>query len=96
MAVAHLALEAAEHYLWQVEVEHVLLQVVPEDPFQAEEAHFGFIIIKLMVTIFLLLCLKSLFVLLMRSSEVFGHLFKFLCQCIEVYLLWLPSAYLIA
>ena len=64
------------------------------DLFQAEEAHFGFII-KLVVTIFLLLCLKSLFVLPMRSSEVFGHLFEFLCQCIEVYLLWLLSAYLI-
>ena len=76
-------------------MEHVLLQVAPVDLFQAEEAHFGFIIIKLMVTIFLLLCLKSLFVLLMRSFVVFGHLFEFLCQCIEVYLLWLPLAYLI-
>ena len=62
------------------------------DPFLVLEVHS----VKLMVTIFPLLSLESLFVLPMLPSQELNHLFKFQCQCIMVYLgLRQPSEYLI-
>ena len=89
MAVEHLAQEVAARYLRQVEGEYVLLQVAQVGPFLAAEAHFGFIIVNLLVIISPLLFLKSLFVLPTLSFVELSLLFEFLCQCIGAYLLHL-------
>ena len=85
--MAHLAQEEVGHYLWLVlfrvaeahlflvEAERYLWQVEAVDPFLVLEVHS----IKLMVTIFPLLSLESLFVLPMLPSQELNHLFKFQC-----------------